>query len=74
MADILTLVFAVTAPRYFPLPLLASFASLLGYHAYLKMRFLMPMSYGATALILVIALVILHIFSALGHRRRYKTH
>ncbi|HHU22659.1 MAG TPA: conjugal transfer protein TraL [Clostridiales bacterium] len=72
MADILTLVFAVIAPRYFPLPLLTSFASLLGYHAYLKMRYLLPMSYGATALIFVISLVFLYIFAALSHRRRYK--
>jgi Gpi18-like mannosyltransferase len=74
MADILTLVFAVTAPRHFLLPVLASFASLLGYHAYLKMRFLLPMSYGATALVLVIALVFLYIFSALGRRRGFKAH
>lgn len=53
-ADILTLVFAVAAPWYFFLPLLCEFASLLGYHAYLKMRYLLLMHWGAAALIVVL--------------------
>ena len=58
-ADILSLVFAVAAPVYFFLPLLCEFASLLGYHAYLKMRYLLLMHWGAAALafVLIVALV-----------------
>jgi hypothetical protein len=48
----------VLAFMYFPwgisLAVLCQFASLLGYHAYLKMRYLLTMNYGAIALILVI--------------------
>ena len=54
-ADILPLLLACTAPEYLVLPALCEFASLLGYHAYLKMRYLLPMSYGAAALALVLA-------------------
>ena len=54
VADILTLALAVAAPEYMVLPVLTQFASLLGYHAYLKGRYLMPMSYGAVALAVVL--------------------
>lgn len=62
-ADILSLVFAVAAPRYFALPLLCEFASLLGYHAYLKGRYLLPMSWGAAALaaVLIVLLIFVHV-------------
>ena len=53
-SDIFTLVSAFVVTAFIPLPLLASFASLLGYHAYLKMRYLLPMRYGSWALIIVI--------------------
>ena len=54
VADILTLALAVAAPEYMVLPVLTQFASLLGYHAYLRGRYLMPMSYGAVALAVVL--------------------
>ena len=54
-ADILSLLVAVTAPEYMVIAGLTQFASLLGYHAYLKMRYLLPMSYGAAAFVLVLA-------------------
>lgn len=54
MADILSVCFAVVHPKRSFVPVLVSFASLLGYHAYLKMRYLLPMSYGAVALLFVI--------------------
>ena len=54
VADILTLALAVAAPEYMVLPILTQFASLLGYHAYLKGRYLLPMSYGAAALAIVL--------------------
>ena len=54
VADILTLLLAAAAPELLALPVLTQFASLLGYHAYLKLRYLLPMSYGAVALIIVL--------------------
>ncbi len=54
VADILTLLLAVAAPEFMVLPVLCEFASLLGYHAYLRMRYLLPMSYGAVALAVVL--------------------
>ncbi len=56
LADALTVVLAYAAPRLFAAPALCQFASLLGYHAYLKMRYLLPMSYGTWALFLILAM------------------
>lgn len=53
MADVLTFALAVIAPTMSLAPVLVSFGSLLGYHAYLKMRYLLPMRYGAYGLIAV---------------------
>ena len=50
-ADILSLVMAFSFPIFSPAALLVQFASLLGYHAYLKMRYLLYMNNGAAALI-----------------------
>lgn len=60
-ADILSLILAFSVPAYFPAALLVQFASLLGYHAYLEMRYLLLMNHGAAALLtaLVLALVCL---------------
>lgn len=55
-ADALSLALAFAIPFAAPGALLVQFASLLGYHAYLKMRFFLPMSYGAWALIAVLLL------------------
>ncbi len=55
-ADVLTLILAFAFPLYSPAAPLAEFASLLGYHAYLKMRYLLPMYYGAFALLATLAL------------------
>ena len=55
MADVLLVLLAVIRPMYTPLPFLGSFASLLGYHAYLKMRYFLPMRYGFLALAIVLA-------------------
>lgn len=59
MADILTTALAVVLPTLSLLPVCTLFASLLGYHAYLKMQYLLPMRYGAAALVLVILVLIL---------------
>ena len=53
-ADTLTATLAFVCPPAALAALLTQFASLLGYHAYLKMRFLLPMKYGAWALILTL--------------------
>jgi len=59
MADILSVCFAVIRPKRFFVPVLVSFASLLGYHAYIKMRFLLPMHYGAAALLFVLFVLLI---------------
>lgn len=65
-SDILTVVMAFACWKYFPSAVLAQFASLLGYHAYLKMRYLLPMSYGSWALILVLIIAGTMLFRELG--------
>ena len=57
-ADVLCVVLAFCAFEYSPAALLTQFASLLGYHAYLKNRFLLPMRCGAAAFILVLVMLI----------------
>ena len=75
-ADILSLILAFAVPWTFPAALLVQFASLLGYHAYLKMRYLLLMNYGAAALIIAFAIVLICLLSALREgkprRRRRK--
>ena len=58
VADILSLALAVVVPKLFPVAAGVSFGSLLGYHAYLKTRYLMPMRYGAMAMLLCLLLVL----------------
>ena len=71
-ADILSLAFAVAAPAYFFLPLLCEFASLLGYHAYLKMRYLLLMHWGAAALAFVLIVTLVFTAAQLHPVRRQK--
>jgi len=59
MADVLSVCFAAVHPKRSYVPVLVSFASLLGYHAYLKMRYLLPMSYGAVALLFVLLVLLI---------------
>lgn len=54
LADVLSIVYAVCNQQRFTLPVLVSFASLLGYHAYLKFRYLLPMYCGAGVLLVVL--------------------
>ena len=58
MADVLSLGFAVVFPKLFIVPVLVQFGSLLGYHAYLKLQYLLPMRDGATALLLALVILI----------------
>ncbi len=55
-ADAMSLILAFACFPAAAAALLTQFASLLGYHAYLKMRFFLPMRYGAWALIAALAL------------------
>jgi len=69
-ADILTLVLAFVDPFYAPAAILTQFASLLGYHAYLEMRFLLPMRYGALGLIVTLAFAAAYYASSLSELKR----
>ena len=53
-ADMMTLVLACTELWLAPIALGCEYASLLGYHAYLKMRYLHTMDHGALVLILAL--------------------
>ncbi len=64
-ADVLTLVLAFASWPCSPAAALCQFASLLGYHAYLKMRYLLSMRYGAAALIVTLMIAGLYFLSAL---------
>lgn len=72
-ADVLSLVFATAFPKLFFVPVLCQFASLLGYHAYLKMRYFLPMSYGAAALAVVIVVLIAFIIYHFPAQRRRRS-
>jgi len=72
-ADIFAFIFAAAFPRMLPLPVLVSFASLLGYHAYLRGTYLMPMSYGSIALIIVLVILMLELKQAINIRQQHKT-
>ena len=63
LADILSLTAAFAAPAYFLLPFLLQFASLLGYHAYLKGFYLYPMYYGTLALFAALILSLIWYYS-----------
>ena len=75
MADVLSLGFAVVFPKLFIVPVLVQFGSLLGYHAYLKLQFLLPMRDGATALLLalviLIAFILYHLPAGNQKKARY---
>ncbi len=58
VADVLSVAFAFVFVKLAHVPVLVSFASLLGYHAYLQMRYLLPMRYGAAALLIVLLTLI----------------
>ncbi len=58
VADVLSVAFAFVFVKLAHVPVLVSFASLLGYHAYLRMRYLLPMRYGAAALLIVLLTLI----------------
>lgn len=71
-ADILSVALAFTAPMYAAAALLVQFASLLGYHAYLKMRYLLLMDRGAAALIAALILTAIYFVSELAAKNPKK--
>ena len=68
-ADALTLVLAFSLSQLSPAAVLCQFASLLGYHAYLKMRYLLPMYYGSWALIVVLVMTAALLLLELGREK-----
>ena len=69
-ADILSVVLAYALPMLWLAAPLTQFASLLGYHAYLKMRYLLPMRYGSAALILSFALALIGFLGTLAEEKK----
>ncbi len=72
MADVLTFALAVIVPGLSITPILVSFGSFLGYYAYLKMRFLLPMRYGAVAMLIALLVTIGYTAYALYRTRHPK--
>ena len=72
-ADILSLVLAFVSPLCAAAALCVEFASFLGYHAYLKMRYLLLMDRGAIALLFaLVSTAVFLVFSLLGEDRQKK--
>ena len=59
---------AFAAFEYFPGAFLVQFGSLLGYHAYLKMRFLLPMRYGGWAMLTALCIAALYFASGFDEK------
>ena len=72
-ADILSVVLAYAMPPLWLAAPLTQFASLLGYHAYLKMRYLLPMRYGSAALILSFALAMIGLLASISGAKPEKS-
>ncbi len=72
-ADILSVVLAYAIPALWLAAPLTEFASFLGYHAYLKMRYLLPMRYGSAALILTLALTLIGFLASLSEEKKRRT-
>ena len=58
MADVFTFALAVLTPVLAVPAALVSFGSLLGYHAYLRMRYLLPMNRGGAAMAAALAVLL----------------
>lgn len=65
LADVLTVVMAFACVQYMASALLTQFASLLGYHAYLRMRYFLPMRYGSYALMATLLMAAVMLIVAL---------
>ena len=67
-ADMFSLVLGCAALPLMPLALLCEFASGLGYHAYLKMRYLLLMHWGSWALIIAMGVLVLSLIRELSKK------
>ena len=67
-ADVITLCLAFILPQTTPCAFLTLFASFLAYYAYLNMRYLLLMKFGACSLIISLVILIL-IFTAMLHNK-----
>ncbi len=72
LADILAFTIAVAFPWESLLPVLVSFGSLLGYHAYLRLRYLLPMMYGGFAMLFALLLSILFLAARLEESKKLR--
>lgn len=73
MADVLTFALAVIAPKTSLAAAFVSFGSLLGYYAYLKMRYLIPMRWGAAAMVLALLITAGYIIFSLNPSKKVLT-
>ena len=72
-ADVITLCLAFILPQAIPCAFLTLFASFLAYYAYLNMRYLLLMKYGACALIISL-MILIFIFIAMLHIKNASEH
>lgn len=72
MSDVLTLLPAVLYAGALPIPLLASFASIICYYSYFNLQYICPLRWGAFALIGVILILAMHLGSLLNSHRHTK--
>ena len=63
VSDVLSLALAFVIPPLCFLPVFSGFASGICYYAYLKMRFLMPLSYGGGAMLLIIVSLLISLLT-----------
>lgn len=67
-ADMFSLALGCSVLPLMPLAALCEFASGLGYHAYLKMRYLLLMHWGSWALIIVMAVLVISLIAELSRK------
>lgn len=70
LADVLSFALAVAFPWESLIPALVSFGSLLGYHAYLRLRYLLPMRYGGLAMLFALLLSIVFVAARLEKNKK----
>lgn len=71
-ADIFALTLAIVSPESFALPVLVQFGSFLGYYAYLRGRYLIPMAYGGAAMMAAVVMAALYYAQALTPARSHE--
>lgn len=72
-ADMMSLATGCAVLPLMPVALLCEFASLLGYHAYLKMRYLLLMYWGAWALVIAMAVLSAALYMELNRKPKIDT-